>query len=166
MLSCAKKEDWSQALFPLLPLQSRMPVYIAHTPAGTSVKNVVHFAQVGWCCADRRTDVQICMHMWPHACMHACTYTHLEYMHTCTHTSLVAHMSMDKGTMLMNLMHTSMLSLSCCTFSALEYSIFMCTKVRGKGVFSIWSLPWRIHIAQCSRIAFTGTFSICCKKLR
>ena len=82
---------------------------------------------------DRRTD----MHAHVTTCMHACTNTHLEYMHTCTHTSLVAHMSMDKGTMLMNLMHTSMLSLSCCTFSALEYSIFMCTKVRGKGVFSI-----------------------------
>jgi len=27
--------------------QTRVPVYIAHTPAGTSVKDVIHFAQVG-----------------------------------------------------------------------------------------------------------------------
>ena len=26
---------------------TRLPVYISHTPAGTSVQNMVHFAQVG-----------------------------------------------------------------------------------------------------------------------
>lgn len=29
-----------------MSLQTRLPVYIAHTPAGTSVKNMAHFAQV------------------------------------------------------------------------------------------------------------------------
>jgi len=27
-------------------VQSRLPVYFSHTPAGTSVQNMVHFAQV------------------------------------------------------------------------------------------------------------------------
>ena len=36
-----------------LCMQSRLPVYIAHTPAGTSVQNVAHYAQVGHCCAGR-----------------------------------------------------------------------------------------------------------------
>ena len=51
------------ALFPLLPLQSRMPVYIAHTPAGTSVQNIVHLAQVGH---DRQTDRQTDRHTQSH----------------------------------------------------------------------------------------------------
>jgi len=29
-----------------LNIQTRLPVYISHNPAGTSVKNVVHWAQV------------------------------------------------------------------------------------------------------------------------
>ena len=28
------------------PVQTRLPVYYGHTPAGTSVKNMLHFAQV------------------------------------------------------------------------------------------------------------------------
>ena len=32
--------------FVLFLFQTRLPVYIAHTPAGTSTRNMVHFAQV------------------------------------------------------------------------------------------------------------------------
>ena len=38
--------------------QTRLPVYLAHTPAGTSVQNMIHFAQVGnigyFCCEGNR----------------------------------------------------------------------------------------------------------------
>ena len=29
--------------------ETRIPIYVSHTPAGTSVKDVVHFAQVNLC---------------------------------------------------------------------------------------------------------------------
>ena len=89
---------------------------------------------------DRRTD----MHAHVNTCMHACMHLRTHILNTCTHAH-IHHWwhtcQWIKDTMLVNLMHTTVLSLSCCTFSALEYSIFMCTKVRGKGNFSIRSLP-------------------------
>lgn len=33
--------------FSVFILQSRVPVYISHSPAGTSVQNILHWAQVG-----------------------------------------------------------------------------------------------------------------------
>ena len=50
-------KEWHFLLYPVelarfyncffrLPFQSRLPIYISHTPAGTSTQDVIHFAQV------------------------------------------------------------------------------------------------------------------------
>ena len=58
LLSCCQIKKCNLFVFPkvkefpvsnthkCMSLQTRLPVYIAHTPAGTSVKNMAHFAQV------------------------------------------------------------------------------------------------------------------------
>ena len=38
--------------------QTRLPVYLSHTPAGTSVRNMVHFGQVSQCWLSERLKLQ------------------------------------------------------------------------------------------------------------
>ena len=71
----------------LFTLQSRMPVYIAHTPAGTSVQNIVHLSQVGCVPTDRQTDRQTDRptHVQSHANAHLHAKMHTTLM-KCLHS--------------------------------------------------------------------------------